>query len=259
MAINHELMAAVELASKFYMNELLTGHGQDRDHARGYVAQRRLFRPMVEQFAVGYSPLWSGERPWILGKVHNEDLLIEAGILNRTEAGRLYDPMQGRIVFPQVNPGGKFLGFVGRSFRSGAADKYLSTGSSPIFRRHEVLYRIDRARRSIEMERTVIIVEGLLDAALMFQVGVRNVVATGTKGLSDAQAQLLARYATRLEVMFDNDDHGREGFRDVKRRRAGYFEYVGLRSYPAKYGDPADWVSGQIDKAILRQEAVVTS
>jgi len=255
-------MAAVELASKFYMNELLRGAGPDRDRARGYVGQRRLFAPMIEQFAVGYSPRWAGNRPWILGKLDEPELLVEAGILNQNDHGGLYDPMLGRIVFPQVNPAGKYLGFVGRSIASTEVgvqtDKYLSTGSTPVFRRAEVLYRIDRARRNIESTRTAIVVEGLLDAALMFQVGVRNVVATGTKSMTDAQAQILARYATTVEVMFDNDEYGRAGFRDVQKRRAGNFEKITWRSYPAKHGDPADWVSEQIDRAIQRQEAVVT-
>lgn len=252
---NHELMAAVELASRYYGTELMKGTSQATGRARGYIAHRRLFQPMVELFRVGYAPA-GGSTPWILGKMGGDrQLLIAAGLINETAEGRVYDPMAGRVVFPQVNPAGKYLGFVGRDITGDGKDKYLSTGSNAIFRRAEVLYRIDRARRGMERSKTVIIVEGLLDAALLFQVGVKNVVATGTKAMTDPQAQILARYAKKLEVMFDNDESGREGFEEVRKRRGGYFESVTWKDYPAKYGDPADWVSAQIDRAIQRQEA----
>jgi DNA primase len=256
---NHELMAVVEMASKYYGTELLKGTGVDRDRARGYVSERRLFAPMVEQFRVGFAPIQKGKRPWILMRMPDKELLTAAGIINVTEDGRVYDPMDGRVVFPQVNPSGKYTGFVGRYIGTERKDKYLATGVTSIFRRAETLYRIDKARVNIERtpKRVVIVVEGLLDAALMFQVGVTNVVATGTKSMTDAQAQILSRYAKNVEVMFDNDEQGRNGYEVMKRQRARYFESMGWRQYPAKFNDPADWVSSQIDHAIQRQQAAV--
>jgi len=226
---NHELMAAVELASQHYGNEMMQGIGVDRDAARTYVGQRRLFSPMIEKFRVGYAPTSAG---WLLGKnIAHPDLLVAAGLLNR-------------------------LGFVGRSIKI-SRDKYLSTGSTPIFRRAEVLYRIDRARRSIESTRTVIVVEGLLDAALMFQVGIRNVVATGTKAMTDSQAQILARYALKVEVMFDNEPEARKAFDLIRRRRGTMFQEMSWREYPAKFNDPADWVAARIDRLVTDQQAAV--
>ncbi len=258
---NHELMAAVELASRYYMTELTKGVGKDRDRARFYIAERRLFLPMVETFRIGYAPKSPPNKPWILSRFNMEEqLLLEAGILNRSEEGRLYDPLEGRVVFPQVNPSGKYLGFVGRVLPGVTGkDKYLSTGTTPIFRRAEVLYRIDKARPHIEARKEVIVVEGLLDAALMFQVGMRHVVATGTKAMTDAQAQILQRYAKVLTVMFDNNQAGKDGYEDVRRRRGGYFTRVDRFQYPPKFDDPAEWVADRIDSSILGQQAALTT
>ncbi len=260
MPDNYELMAAVQLATKWYCTELLRGSGSDRDRARAYLGQRRLFAPMVEQFAIGYSPRLVGQVPWILTKMPDRALLLAAGILNETEDNRIYDPMEGRLLFPQVNASGKFLGFVGRALPGAVGkDKYLATGVTPIFRRQEILYRIDKSRATMEALSTAIVVEGLLDAVLMFQVGIRNVVATGTKAMSDPQAQILQRYVKDVEVMFDNDPGGMEGYRELKRRRGGYFAKVEWKSYPAKFKDPAEWVANQIDWAIANQQAAITS
>lgn len=253
---NHELMATVELASRYYGTELMKGSGKDRDLMRGYVASRRLYAPMAEAFRIGYAPQSVGGRPWILHKIPDEKLLLAAGILTKTSQG-LMDPMEGRLLFPQVNPSGKFVGFVGRSIGKNRKDKYLATGLTPIFRRTESLFRIDKARPFIESNGYAIVVEGLLDSALLFQVGVRNVVATGTKAMTDPQAQILARYTSRIEVMFDNDIEGKEGAEELRRRNLRHFAAIDFRAYPPKFKDPAEWVAAELDKAIQRQQAAV--
>jgi len=246
----YELMAAVELASKIYHEELMHGSGYDRVRARNYIGSRRLFAPTVEQFRIGYVPE-GGAKPWILGKTGNAKLLIEAGILVETDEGVLHDPMEKRIVFPQVNPSGKYLGFTGRTVPGDyipGRERYMTTRQTPVFRRHEVLYRIDLARSSIIADKTVIVVEGMLDAALMFQVGIKNVVAVGSKALTDPQAQIIARYADNLQIMFDNNDAGREGASEARRRRGIHFKQVSTLDYPARFDDPADWVANRIDR-----------
>jgi DNA primase len=252
-------MAAVELSAKYYSTELMKGTGRDRGAARNYIMSRRLFAPMLESFRIGYAPPPVNGRPWILTKIPEEQLLLEAGIVSRNpETGSLFDPMEGRVVFPQVNPSGKYVGFVGRSLVT-KKDKYLATPVTSVFRRTEVLFRIDKARPNIEAVNSAIVVEGLLDAALLFQVGVRNVVATGTKAMTDPQAQILSRYTNRIEVMFDNDTEGREGFDEMYRRRAKHFASMTWREYPAKFKDPADWVADQIARNIGMQQAAVTA
>lgn len=245
---NYELMAAVELASKLYHHELMNGNGFDRQRARDYIGSRRLFAPAAEQFRVGYCPEGQG-KPWILSKTGNARLLIEAGVLIEDKYGSLRDPMEKRIVFPQVNPSGKYLGFTGRTLPGVThRERYMTTPLTPIFRRHEVLYRIDFARLAIESERSVIIVEGMLDAALMFQVGIHNVVAVGGKALTGPQAQILARYATNLQIMFDNNEAGREGASEARRRQGIHFQQVSVLDYPAKFDDPAEWVADRIER-----------
>lgn len=246
----YELMAVVELVSKIYHEELMNGSGSDRAKARNYIGGRRLFAPAVEQFRIGYAPAGGG-RPWILGKTGNAKLLIEAGVLIETDDGGLYDPMEKRIVFPQVNPSGKYLGFTGRTVPGNYApsgERYMTTRLTPIFRRHEILYRVDLARDFIIGEKSVIIVEGMLDAALMFQVGIKNVVAVGSKALTDPQAQILARYAANLQIMFDNNEQGRHGASEARRRRGIHFKQVSTLDYPARFDDPAEWVAARIDR-----------
>lgn len=253
---NYELMAAVETASRLYHHSLMKSPSVEANVARSYIASRKLFSPAAEQFRLGYAPKLIG-KPFILTKMTNAKLLVEAGLLREGQDGRLYDPLEGRILFPQVNPSGKFLGFVGRRIGDGDSEKYLATGATEIFRRTESLFRIDMARREIEARNSVIIVEGMFDAVLMWQVGIRNVVSTGTKALTAAQSQILQRYTDRLEIMFDNDDEGRKGAEEVRRRRGFEFSSVTIREYPERFNDPGKWVEDRIERAIRNQQAAI--
>jgi DNA primase len=99
-------------------------------------------------------------------------------------------------------------------------------------------------------EGRALVVEGPLDAVLLWQIGQQNVVATGTARMTDAQAQILARYTQRLDVMFDSDDSGREAFDRLRRERGGLFLSVDRKLVPPPFKDPADWVRAQIDRRI---------
>ena len=106
------------------------------------------------------------------------------------------------------------------------------------------------AFRPIVSEQRAIVVEGPLDAILMWQIGQPNTVATGTARMTDAQAQILARYTKRLEVMFDADAAGDEAFDLLWRAQAQHFQSVERRQIPAPYKDPADWIRSVIDRKL---------
>jgi DNA primase len=177
--------------------------------------------------------------------------LIKAGLLVEGQNG-LVDPMAGRVVFPQMAPSGQVVGFVGRAIDPSVSEsyKYVATPQTDLFRRSEVLYRIDLSFRSIISDGSALVVEGPLDAVLLWQIGQRNTVSTGTARMTDAQAQILARYTKRIEVMFDMDDAGSEAFDALRRSRGSFFESVERRLIPVPFKDPAEWVQSVIDRRL---------
>lgn len=245
----HELYRVLDVASRLYHQALIKPVHSGAHAARSYLAERRVFGPVIDLFRMGYSPSPS----WIVDRLHEVDrgVLVEAGLLVEGRDG-LVDPMAGRIVFPQTSPAGQVVGFVGRAFDPAVSEgyKYVSTPQTSVYRRSEILYRIDLARRSVISEGRALVVEGPLDAVLLWQIGQQNVVATGTARMTDAQAQILARYTQRLDVMFDSDDSGREAFDRLRRERGGLFLSVDRKLVPPPFKDPADWVRAQIDRRI---------
>lgn len=246
-----ELSRVVGLASRLYYSALM-GPSMAAHRALGYLADRRVFAPTIDAFRLGYVP--RQKTPWLLERLRDvpQQTLVDAGLLVESQHGGLVDPMQGRIVFPQTTASGTVVGFVGRAIDPSVLEsyKYVASPVTPIFRRTELLYRVDMAQRSIVAEGKAILVEGPLDAILLYQVGRQNTVALGTKRMTDAQAQVLARYAMRLDVMFDTGEEEDKAFDRLRRSHGHYFHAVDRIRVPPKYDDPAQWVAATIDSRL---------
>jgi DNA primase len=93
--------------------------------------------------------------------------------------------------------------------------KYLNTSETPIYRKSQVLYGIDLARKQISASSQAVVVEGYTDVMACHQSGVRTAVATCGTAFGDDHARVLRRVlldhdAMRGEVIFtfDGDEAG---------------------------------------------------
>jgi DNA primase len=246
---NNDLGRLVSIAARLYQTQL--GRASSASlMAQGYLGERRVFGPTIDTYGIGYSPRQAGWLVDCFQDVPTSDL-VAAGLVVEGKNG-LVDPMMGRVVFPQMTPQGVVVGFVGRAIDPDVPEgyKYVATPQTAIFRRSEIVYRIDLAHRSIISEGFAVVVEGPMDAVLMWQIGQLNTVAVGSKRMTDAQAQILARYTKRIDVLFDRGEE--KAFDQVKRARGQYFQDIRQRQVPTPYDDPAEWVRSRIDRELTR-------
>jgi DNA primase len=99
------------------------------------------------------------------------------------------------------------VAFGGRTLADDPA-KYLNSPETPLFSKSRVLYGLSQAKSAIQAGRQAIIVEGYLDAVLLHQHGVQNVVATLGTALTDSHVKLLRPLADELVMCFDSDEAG---------------------------------------------------
>jgi DNA primase len=151
---------------------------------------------------------------------HQHHYLLDRGFIPDTleefEVG--YDYFAERLTFPVYDLDGTLVGIKGRVWRDGHEPKYLVMGDrgdgtrygySP-YEATEVVYGLNR-RRDLDV---VVLCEGELNAWACYQAGVESVArpcALGMSYLSERHAQLLAREASDVFLLFDPDDAGREG------------------------------------------------
>jgi len=206
------LYRANEQAATMFSTMLTSG--KEAADARAYVTERGISPESIEMFEIGYAP---GYPDFLLRRLSgardlSTELLLETGLASRGEDGTVRDRFRGRLTFPIQDLQGRHIGFGARVLpsdaRAGEQAKYLNTAETPIYRKHEVLYNMHRARQAVAKTGDVFVVEGYTDVIGLAQAGIANVVATCGTALGERHFEQLSRFADRAILSFDSDEAG---------------------------------------------------
>lgn len=134
---------------------------------------------------------------------------FESSTLDYFEIAGGWQDKQGLIrdIIPIRNDMGELVAYSLRDIRDNADDdfKYILT---PGFDKQNCLYNLDKAQEYTE-SMPLIVVEGFKSVWRLYELGIRNVVATMGAGITEGQEALLCTYAFKgAVVMFDNDAAG---------------------------------------------------
>ena len=146
-----------------------------------------------------------------------------------------------RIVIPVRNENFKLVGVIGRAINEDRKPKYLYSDGLP---KKGVLFNLPFAKSY----KSVIVVEGSLDALRVHQAGFPNVVAALGAHMTEGQGQLLNRYFLDVIVFGDNDDAGKAlgaSIAEVCASRNIYYA-----QYPEGKKDPGEMTDEEIRWAI---------
>lgn len=203
---NKEEFEIMNLAEKFYQNNLKTEFGTT---ALDYLNKRGISEEFIKEFGIGLS-LDNSNTLYnlLLKKKYNVGKLLDVGIINQSD-DRYYDMFTRRITFPLWDKDGNIVGFSARIYR-GEKDtsKYVNSRESKLFKKGETLYNYHRARDFVKLEKSVIVVEGFMDAIRLFVGGVKNVVALQGTALTKEQIGLLKKLHSKVILCLDNDSAG---------------------------------------------------
>ena len=113
-------------------------------------------------------------------------------------------------MFPLTDARGRVRGFGARQMPGGRPPKYLNTSDGSIFRKSDILYGLDHARRGIARDGAAIVVEGYTDVIMLHQHGIDRAVASMGTALTEGQVTELRRLCSTVLLAFDADAAGRE-------------------------------------------------
>ena len=123
-----------------------------------------------------------------------------------------YDRFRGRLLWPIRDASGDTIGFGARRiFDDDRIEaKYLNTPETTIYKKSQVLYGIDLARRDIARSSQAVVVEGYTDVMACHLAGVGTAVATCGTAFGDDHSRVLRRFLHdheefRGEVIFTFD------------------------------------------------------
>lgn len=201
------LFAAVDLAVRFYHYQL-----SKAPKALTYVRDKRaLASATIKEFKIGYAPDdWSAFTNYALGKDFTLEELTKAGLSGKRQQGNGgYDVFRDRIMFPIYDMQGRAVGFSGRLLEDKERTaKYINTPDTPIYHKSRAIFGLRQAKNAIRESGSVVLVEGNIDVATLWQHGQQNTVAVSGTAFTAEQLTILSRLADRLLLCFDQDEAG---------------------------------------------------
>jgi DNA primase len=210
MGERSRLIAANAAAAAFYADSL---NGPEASHAREFLQSRGFDRDAAIKFGVGFAPdEWDGLRKALIKEGFTDQELALAGLTKEGQRGAI-DRFRNRLIWPIKDLGGDVVGFGARKLASDEEDqgpKYLNTPETPIYKKSQLLYGIDLAKKEIAKTRRAVIVEGYTDVMAAHLAGVQSAVATCGTAFGDDHIRILRRLlmdddAFRGEVIFTFD------------------------------------------------------
>jgi DNA primase len=199
-----------ELACKYYYNNLLESE-EGKTIGLSYFAERKISRKTIDTWSLGYAKKKGDDfASYALKEGYREEDLIQSGLCLKSEKdGSLYDRFRGRVTFPIYNVGGRVLGFSARILTSDKTKaKYVNSPESPIYTKGKTLFGLNFARTEIAKKDLCYLVEGNVDAIMMYQNEVKNVVASSGTALTESQVRMIKRYTTNVAILYDGDAAG---------------------------------------------------
>lgn len=195
--------------SRFFHSLLL--RSPDAEHAREYLKSRGFGKEMAQRWEVGWAPASAKTfLDWAREKGLRGRDLVDSGLALQRDGGRgLYLRFRDRLMFPIRNDYGDVIAFSGRQLREDPrSGKYINSPETALFKKSRVLFALDRARKAVLREKSVLICEGQIDAIACHEQGIEHAIAPLGTAFTPEHARTLKRYARSALICFDADGAG---------------------------------------------------
>jgi DNA primase len=202
------LVEANRAAEEFFISKLASPEAAP---ARAFLTERGFDAAVAQDFRLGFAPKsWDALMSHLRQKGFTDAEMLAAGLVSQGNRG-VYDRFRGRLIWPIRDLAGDVVGFGARKLLDDDdGPKYLNTPETPLYKKSQVLYGVDRARREISKQQRAVIVEGYTDVMACHLAGVPVAVATCGTAFGGDHIKVLRRLLMdddkmRGEVVFTFD------------------------------------------------------
>ena len=210
-------------AARFFHETLFSPEGKaglDYYKSRGY-SKKTLVR-----FGMGYAPNdWRKLLFHMKEKGYSYEELYDANLANKSEKNgkvNFYDNFRNRVIVPIIDPRGNVVAFGGRVLDD-SKPKYVNTSDTLVYKKSLGVFGLNFAKNS--KEKSLILVEGYMDAISLHQAGFDNAIACLGTALTSEMAHLLSRYTDEIILSYDADEAGQK----ATQRAIGIFSSIGMK------------------------------
>ncbi|MGB9033030.1 MAG: DNA primase, partial [Paeniglutamicibacter sp.] len=201
------LLDAHKISEEFFREQLTTPGAAA---GQKFLSERDFDAEAAAHFGVGYAPQgWDALLKHLRGRGFQDEELKLTGIFSEGNRG-IYDRFRGRLIWPIRDLTGATIGFGARKlYEDDQGPKYLNTPETQLYKKSQVLYGVDLAKKEITKTRQLVVVEGYTDVMACHLSGIGTAVATcgtafGTDHIKIAR-RLLRDDGSGGEVVFTFD------------------------------------------------------
>ena len=208
------LIAANAAAQEFYSAAL---ESEEAAPARRYLTERNFDAAAARQFGCGFAPSgWDSLTKHLIRKGFEFKELEAAGLSREGRRGPM-DRFHRRLLWPIRSASGEVVGFGARRiFDDDVIEaKYVNTPETVLYKKSNVLFGMDLAKRDIAKSHQAVVVEGYTDVMAMHLAGVTTAVASCGTAFGDEHLSMLRRlmmddkfFRGELIYVFDGDAAG---------------------------------------------------
>lgn len=212
--MRRRLLDAHKIAAEFFERNL---YSPDAQEAQRFLGARGFDPAATRKFGVGYAPRgWDHLLKHLRSQGFTDEELKATGMFSEGSRG-LYDRFRGRIMWPIRTIAGETIGFGARRlFDDDQGPKYLNTPETQLYKKSQVLYGIDLAKRDMTKNKQVVIVEGYTDVMAAHLAGITTAVATCGTAFGPGHIKMVRRMITddgsggEIIFTFDGDAAGQK-------------------------------------------------
>ena len=177
-----------------------------KDHAPAmeYFNRRGIDQNIMKSFGLGFAQNeWKLLLNYLIKKGFGMELIYQAGLVSKSNAGSYYDKFRNRVIFPIIDLKGNVIAFGGRVMDD-SKPKYLNSPESPVFSKGHNIYGLNYVKKLQSIE-SILVVEGYMDVIALHQHGFANSVASLGTAFTEHQAKLLKRFSNDIIIAYDSD------------------------------------------------------
>lgn len=236
-----------EIASEFYKKNLLTPNAKI---AQDYVKKRKMDSYTLNTFGIGFAGNFDELYQELKrNDFKDEEILASKLVLKSERTGKMYDAFRNRLMFTIKDVRDKVIAFGGRALDD-SKPKYINSPDTVVYNKGRHLFAMNIAKKC--GEKSIMLVEGYMDAISLHQRGVHNVVASLGTAMTEQQGRLLNGFE-KVIIGYDSDSAGQGATaRSLEILQTLGYDIRILQISGAK--DPDEYVlkygSGQMKKAM---------
>ena len=189
-------------AAEFYHENLYKPTAKP---AQEYVKKRKLDNKTLKAFKIGYSGRFNELYTELKSKGFSDEEILASCLVNKNQDGKFIDRFRNRLMFPIVDTRERVIAFGGRVLDD-SKPKYINSPEDIVYSKGRHLFAFNIAKKY--NPKTIIMVEGYMDAVSLHQRGIHNAVASLGTALTESQGRLLRRSCEKVIIGYDADGAG---------------------------------------------------